>query len=70
MIKVQIDLDGELRVVYLLNNHFLSMSGGEQATEPRRIAQAAWNGDLVQQIIADDPEAFVVVMCDLNSYYE
>lgn len=70
MIKVQIDLDGELRVVYLLNNHFLSMSGGEQATEPRRIAQAAWNGDLVQQIIADDPEAFVVVMGDLNSYYE
>jgi len=51
-------------------NPFLSMSGGEQATEPRRIAQAAWNGDLVQQIIADDPEAFVIVMGDLNSYYE
>ncbi len=70
LVTVQINLGGETRIVHLLNNHFLSMSGGEQATEPRRIAQATWNGDLVKQIIADDPEAFVIVMGDLNSYYE
>jgi len=70
LVTVQINLGGESRIVHLLNNHFLSMSGGEQATEPRRIAQAAWNGALVQQIIAENPEAFVIVLGDLNSYYE
>jgi predicted extracellular nuclease len=67
---VQIDLGSESRIIHLLNNHFLSMSGGEQATEPRRIAQAAWNGDLVEHKVANDPEAFVIIMGDLNSYYE
>jgi predicted extracellular nuclease len=54
----------------LFNNHFLSMSGGEAATEPRRTAQAAWNAGLVEEILADDPQAWVGVMGDLNSYYE
>jgi len=70
MLEVQIDLGTDSRTVYLLNNHFLSMSGGEQATEPRRIAQAAWNGELVNQILQENPDAFVIVMGDLNSYYD
>ncbi|HSM25132.1 MAG TPA: lamin tail domain-containing protein, partial [Anaerolineaceae bacterium] len=69
LVTVQINLGSKTRIVHILNNHFLSMSGGEQATEPRRIAQAAWNGDLVKQIVANDPDAFVIVMGDLNSYY-
>lgn len=70
LLEVQIDLGTETRTIYLLNNHFLSMSGGEKATEPRRIAQAAWNGDLVNQILTENSDAFVIVMGDLNSYYE
>lgn len=70
LLEVQIDLVRETRTIYLLNNHFLSMSGGEQATEPRRIAQAAWNGELVNQILTENPDAFVIVMGDLNSYYD
>jgi predicted extracellular nuclease len=56
--------------VYVLNNHFTSMSGGEKPTEPRRNAQAAWNVTLVKRILARDPEAYVVVLGDLNSFYD
>jgi predicted extracellular nuclease len=56
--------------VYVLNNHFTSMSGGEAATEPRRNAQAAWNAALVQDITAEDTQANVAVIGDLNSYFD
>jgi predicted extracellular nuclease len=57
-------------IVYLLNNHFTSLSGGEEATEPRRDAQASWNATLVAGLLQDDREALVVVLGDLNSYYD
>jgi predicted extracellular nuclease len=56
--------------VYLLNNHFTSMSGGEEATEPRRDAQASWNATLVEGILERESEALIVVLGDLNSYYD
>ncbi|NOZ73359.1 MAG: hypothetical protein GXP38_15895, partial [Chloroflexi bacterium] len=70
LLQVQLD-DGEKPVVlYLLNNHFSSMSGGVEATEPRRIAQAAWNVKVMQEhILAVDPDAKVAVLGDLNSFY-
>ena len=46
------------------------MSAGEKPTEPRRKAQAAWNVHLVEQILVRDPEAQVVVLGDLNSFYD
>ncbi len=58
------------REVCLLNNHFSSMSGGVEATEPRRNAQAAWNVKLAQDIQAQEPEAWIVVLGDLNSFYD
>ncbi len=70
LLEVQFDAAGKPQTLYLLNNHFLSMSGGEKATEPRRIAQAAWNAGLVEQILAENPDAQVAVIGDLNSYYE
>lgn len=70
LVEVQINLENETRNIFLLNNHFLSMSAGEKATEPRRVAQAAWNGELVNQILEENPDAFVIVMGDLNSYYD
>ena len=45
------------------------MSGGERATEPQRTAQAAWNVTLVEQLLAERSDAYVVVLGDLNSFY-
>ena len=69
LLEVEIEVGASSQTLYLINNHFLSMSGGEKATEPRRVAQAAWNAELVAQIVAEDPNAQVIVMGDLNSYY-
>jgi hypothetical protein len=55
--------------LYVLNNHFTSMSEGEEATEPRRTAQARWNLTLMEDILAEDPQAWIAVMGDLNSYF-
>ncbi len=56
--------------VYAIVNHFISKSGGEALTEPRRVMEAEWNARLVDDILIGDPEAFVVVMGDLNDYYD
>ncbi len=69
-ITVTLGLESGGGTVYVFNNHFTSMSGGEEATEPRRTAQAEWNGSLVERILADDPEAYVLVLGDLNSFYQ
>jgi uncharacterized repeat protein (TIGR01451 family) len=70
LITTTVHLESGDETLYLLNNHFLSMSGGELPTEPRRKAQAAWNVTLVQRILAQDPRARVIVLGDLNSFYE
>jgi predicted extracellular nuclease len=70
VITTTIHLEGGDQTVYVINNHFTSMSGGELPTEPRRKAQSAWNATLVQWILEQDPEAHVIVMGDLNSFYE
>ena len=70
LITVTVQLEDSQQTVYVLNNHFTSMSGGEIPTEPRRKAQAAWNVTLVERILAADPEAYVAVLGDLNSFYE
>lgn len=67
-LMVEIDIQGV--TVFVLNNHFTSMSGGEAATEPRRDAQAAWNVTVMQEILADNSNALLAVMGDLNSYYD
>jgi uncharacterized repeat protein (TIGR01451 family) len=60
----------EKLVIYIINNHFTSMSGGVEATEPRRLEQANWNVQLLSEIISQDPQAFVAILGDLNSYFE
>jgi len=70
LITATVHLAGGDQTVYVLNNHFTSMSAGEKPTEPRRTAQAAWNVALVEQILAQDPQAQVVVLGDLNSFYD
>lgn len=70
LITVTLHLETDDVTVYVLNNHFLSMSAGETQTEPQRKAQAAWNVTLLERILVEEPEAFVVVMGDLNSFYD
>ena len=70
LIKVQLDMGDENRVLYVLNNHFTSLAGGEAATEPRRAAQSAWNVEIIDRLRAADPDAHVVVLGDLNSFYD
>ena len=55
--------------LFVINNHFLSMSGGEEATEPRRLAQAEWNISLVEEILVENPDALVAIVGDLNSLF-
>jgi predicted extracellular nuclease len=57
------------QTLYVLNNHFTSISGGEKATEPRRNAQAAWNLEIALELLDEDPLAPVAIIGDLNSYY-
>lgn len=67
---VGVTTDGGVVTVFVVNNHFTSMSGGEEATEPRRMAQAAWNVTVMEEILAENPGAYVAVIGDLNSYYD
>jgi predicted extracellular nuclease len=70
LIKVQLDMGDENRVLYILNNHFTSLAGGEAATEPRRAAQSAWNIEIIDRLRIADPDAHFVVLGDLNSFYD
>ena len=69
-IRVEVQSATGPTVVYVINNHFTSMSGGELATEPRRTAQAAWNATLVKDIMDEEQEANIAMIGDLNSYYD
>jgi predicted extracellular nuclease len=69
LIQVQVETSKGSTTLYVINNHFTSMSGGELATEPRRTAQAAWNVSLLENVLAEDPDSHVVILGDLNSYY-
>jgi predicted extracellular nuclease len=69
-LQITIRLLGSGLEFVVINNHFTSMSGGEAATEPRRTAQAAWNAELAEEILAIDPEALLAVIGDLNSFYD
>lgn len=68
LLQVEVIGPSGSHTVYLLNNHFTSMSGGELATEPRRTEQAEWNAGLVAQLAAGE-EQNIIVLGDLNSYF-
>jgi predicted extracellular nuclease len=70
VLEVDIQTDSGPVTLLLINNHFTSMSGGEEATEPRRTAQAAWNVTILEEIQSDSPDAYVTVLGDLNSFYD
>jgi predicted extracellular nuclease len=69
LLVVEVSYGGTTEILYVLNNHFTALSGGELATEPRRTAQAAWNAEVLEGLLAADPAGHGVVMGDLNSFY-
>jgi predicted extracellular nuclease len=69
VLTATVHLESGDQTVYVLNNHFLALTAGEAATEPARTNQAAWNVTLVEQIRANDPDAAVIVLGDLNSFF-
>ena len=70
MVQLEMNQGETTRTIFVLNNHFTSMSGGEEATEPRRTGQALWNVDVLEGLREAHPEADFLVIGDLNSYYE
>lgn len=65
--------------IFLITNHFNSKGGDMPLygpvqppvleSEPQRIAQAEVVGDFVAALLAEDPQARVIVMGDLNDFY-
>jgi hypothetical protein len=70
VIEIKLIQEDVNQVLYIINNHFTSMSAGELATEPQRNSQASWNVTLVESILAEQPDAYVAVIGDLNSFYD
>ncbi len=68
LIKAVIELESGPQTVYVTNNHLSSLASGEAATEPRRTGQAAWNLEIIDGVLAEDPEAQFIVLGDLNSF--
>jgi len=70
-IKVKVTTKDGPVTLYVINNHFTSMSAGVEITEPRRNAQAEWNVHIIEDIILPkDPDAMIAVMGDLNSFFD
>jgi endonuclease/exonuclease/phosphatase family metal-dependent hydrolase len=65
-LEVSLRLDGN--PIIILVNHFKSKSGGEIETAPRRQAQAQHVHELVQSMLASDPQADLIVLGDFNDF--
>jgi predicted extracellular nuclease len=70
LVQVEVETENGPATVFVINNHFTSMSAGVEATEPRRDAQAAWNVEVLEQVLREHPDAYVAVIGDLNSFYD
>lgn len=68
ILELEIEIDG--RILYLLNNHWKSKSGGAEETEPLRIAAAALVKRRIGEIHSADAGADIVVCGDLNENHD
>jgi endonuclease/exonuclease/phosphatase family metal-dependent hydrolase len=67
-LQVELDVGGVHLTIYV--NHLKSKRGGEAETAPRRAAQAQHLADLVDEQLAADPQARIIVLGDFNDYDE
>ncbi len=65
-LQVDLTIDGQPLTIYV--NHFKSKLGGAAETEPQRLAHAAHVGELVDEQLARDPAARLIVLGDFNDY--
>lgn len=70
VLTATVHLESGDQQLIVLNNHFLSLAGGELQTEQVRANQAAWNVQLVERLQAENPAAHFVVLGDLNSFVD
>jgi hypothetical protein len=56
--------------VWVINNHWKSKAGDESANARLRVAQAGAVAERVQTLLSVDPNAQLVVLGDLNDFYE
>lgn len=65
-LQVKATLYGEAYT--FLVNHFKSKRDGEPSTAPRRLAQAQFVNELVDEYLAEDAQGHVVLLGDFNDY--
>jgi PKD repeat protein len=72
-LEAQITLDGSAQTVHVINNHFKSKLGSSACSTSDctdwRVEEAQHVDTLVDNILINDPGAYIVVMGDLNDYY-
>ncbi len=66
---LQVDLTIEQVPVSIIVVHFKSKRGGEVETQPRRIAQATFINQFVEQLSNEHPSQNIIVLGDFNDYY-
>lgn len=65
-LEANLNLAGSDFVIYV--NHFKSKRGGEEATAPRRLAQAQHLADLIDTQLNSKPDTHIIVLGDFNDY--
>ncbi len=72
-LEAQIDLAGSTRTIHLFNNHFKSKLGNSACLQSDcgdwRLEQAQHVAGLVNALLTADPGAYVIVLGDLNDFY-
>ena len=54
------------KTVHIFENHWPSRIGGDEKTEPKRVLAASVLKSKVDQILANDPNARIIIMGDMN----
>lgn len=65
-LEVELVIDGRALIVWV--NHFKSKRGGEVESEPERLAQADYLGQLAAERLAANPSAALIALGDFNDY--
>ncbi|RME43744.1 MAG: hypothetical protein D6796_12730, partial [Caldilineae bacterium] len=70
VLQTRIRTTGGDVTLYTIANHWVSLGGGFETTESRRLLQAQWNLDIAAEIQAQDPEANIAILGDLNTFFD
>ncbi len=70
VLRVTIHTDNGDVPLVAIANHFVSLGAGFDATEPRRVKQTEYNVQLAQEIQAENPDARIVILGDLNTFFD